>query len=90
MTISLVQVRAYGRAYRAQIGSGAKAIAEVSPISARAAARDAFAKRIGLDPYKRGTLRDIKVSHVVTSAASGAELFLCELVDDPTSERSAA
>lgn len=90
MTVSLVQVRAYGDAYKARIGSGKLATTASCTASAGAAARAAFAKLVGIDPYKRANTAAIKVSHVVTSAASGTELFLCELAYDAIPEGSAA
>lgn len=89
MTVSLAQVRAYGGEYKARIGSGKLATTASCTMSAADAARVAFAKRLGLKPYARATIDAITVAHVSTSAASGVELYRCELVSLPE-ERSAA
>jgi hypothetical protein len=86
VTVSLAQVRSYGGEYKARIGSGKLATTASCTMSARDAARVAFAKRLGLNPYKRETIIAITVSHVSTSAASGVELYRCELVSTPESE----
>ncbi|HLP01577.1 MAG TPA: hypothetical protein VK163_06100 [Opitutaceae bacterium] len=90
MTVSLVQVRAQNGEYVAQIGSGSLATTAYCKVSAGAAARIAFARRVGLYPHTRANIAAIKVARVAVSAASGTELFLCELVDAGTPERSAA
>lgn len=88
MTVSLAQVRSSGGEYKARIGSGKLATTASSTMSAEAAARVAFAKRLGLSPYTRETDAAITVGHVDTSASSGVELYRCELVS--ATERSAA